>query len=99
MRKATRSVTEGEDEATSVPKQRTPRQAISIYEADLMRVWSKSSEAMIRSEAQRLIAEHGNEAAEVARREARRARNTRNHALARKYALVAAYISEQTQPA
>ena len=74
-------------------------QFISIYEVDLMRAWSKSSEAMVRSEAQRLITEHGDEAAEIARREARRARNARNHALARKYALVAAYISEQSQSA
>jgi hypothetical protein len=40
-----------------------------------MRAWSKSSEALVRSEAQRLIAEHGDEAV-VARREARMARNT-----------------------
>jgi hypothetical protein len=64
-----------------------------------MRAWSKSSEAMIRSEAQRLITQHGDEAVEIARREARRARNTRDHALARKYALVATYISEQSQSA
>jgi hypothetical protein len=57
-----------------------------------MRAWSKSSEAMIRSEAQRLITQHGDEAVEIARREARRARNTRDHALARKHALVALYF-------
>ena len=63
-----------------------------------MRAWSKSLEAMVRSEAERLIAEHGDKAVEIARRAARRARDQRNHALGRKYALVAAYITEQSKP-
>ena len=64
-----------------------------------MRAWSKSLEAMVRSEAERLIAEHGDKAVEIARREARRARDQRNHALGRQYALVAACITEQSKTA
>ena len=62
-----------------------------------MRAWSKSVEALVRSEAEHLIAEHGEKAVEVARRAARRWRDERNHSLARKYALVAAYISETSK--
>ena len=64
-----------------------------------MRALSRSAEAMVRSEAERLVAEHGNEAAEIARREARKARDRRKHRVARQYALVAAYITEQSKSA
>ena len=52
----------------------------------------------MRAEAQRLIAENGDKALEIARGAARRARDQRNHKLARQYALVAAYIAEQRKP-
>ena len=64
-----------------------------------MRAWSKSLEAMVRSEAERLIAEHGDKAVEIARREARKARDQRRHRVARQYALAAAYITEQSKSA
>jgi hypothetical protein len=51
------------------------------------------------SEADYLVAMHGEKAAEVARRAARTWRDKRNHLLARKYALVAAYITEQNKSA
>jgi ABC-type transporter MlaC component len=63
-----------------------------------MRAWSKSLEAMVPAEAQRLIAENVDKALEIARRAARNARNQRDHKLARQYALVAAYIDEQRKP-
>ena len=63
-----------------------------------MRAWSKPLEAMVRSEADRLIAEHGDKAVEIARRAARIERDKRNHALS-EYALVAAYITEQSKTA
>jgi len=65
--------------------------------ADHMRAWSRSLEAMVRAEAERLIAEHGNKAAEIARHEARKARDQHKHRVARQYALVAAYITEQSK--
>jgi alcohol dehydrogenase class IV len=58
-----------------------------------MRAWSRSIEAIARSEAERLSSELGVKALEFARREARKARDQRNHRLARQYALVAAYIA------
>jgi hypothetical protein len=64
-----------------------------------MRAWSKSLQAMVRSEADYLVAMHGEKAVEVARRAARMWRDKHNHSLARKYALVAAYISEQSKSA
>ena len=51
------------------------------------------------SRPRRLIAERGDKAVEIARRAARIARDKRNHALGRKYALVAAYITEQSKTA
>jgi hypothetical protein len=54
---------------------------------------------MVRSEADYLVAMHGEKAVEVARRPARIWRDKHNHSLARKYALVAAYISEQSKSA
>ena len=63
-----------------------------------MRSGFKLSEAVVRAEAQRLIAENGEKALEIARRAARRERDKRNHALARKYALVANYIAERINP-
>jgi len=62
-----------------------------------MRAWSKSLQAMVQSEADYLVEKHGEKAVEVARRAARIWRDKRNHSLARKYALVAAYISEQSK--
>ena len=62
-----------------------------------MRAWSKSLKAMVRAEAEHLMAEHGEKAVEVARRAARIWRDKRNHSLARKYALVAVYIAEQSK--
>jgi hypothetical protein len=67
--------------------------------ADHMRAWSKSLQAMVRSEADYLIGKHGEKAVEVARRAARIWRDKRNHSLARKYALVAAYIEEKSKSA
>jgi hypothetical protein len=64
-----------------------------------MRAWSKSLQAMVRSEADYLVEKHGEKAIEVARHAARTWRNKRNHSLARKYALVAAYIAEQSKSA
>ena len=70
------------------------RRAINAH----MRAWSKSLEAMVRAEPQRLIAENGERALEIARGAARRARDQHNHKLARQYALVAAYIAKQRKP-
>ena len=64
-----------------------------------MREWSRSLEAIVRSEAERLVMQHGDKAAEIARVQARRARDQNNHGLARQYALVAAYIAEQSKSA
>ena len=64
-----------------------------------MLAWSRSLEGIIRSEAARLVADHGDEAAEVARREARMARDKRKHHIARQYALVATYITENGKSA
>ena len=64
-----------------------------------MRAWSKSLQAMVRSEADYLVEKHGEKAVEVARRAARKWRDERNHSLARKYALVAAYIAERGKTA
>jgi hypothetical protein len=54
---------------------------------------------MVRSEADYLVAMHGEKAVEVARRAARMWRDKRNHSLARKYALVAAFIEEKSKSA
>jgi hypothetical protein len=65
-----------------------------------MRAWSKSLQALARSEADYLVEKHGEKAVEVARRAARIWRDKRNHSsLARKYALVAAYIAEKSKSA
>jgi len=67
-----------------------------------MQAWSRSIEAIARAEAERLVVQHGSKAVDFARREARRARDQRNHRLARQYALVAAYIAKNgtaTSPA
>ena len=65
-----------------------------------MRAWShRSIDGVVKAEAERLIAEHGKKALEVARHGARLARNKRSHRQARQYALVAAYIVEQTKTA
>jgi hypothetical protein len=64
-----------------------------------MRAWSKSAEALVRAKAEHLIAEHGEKAVEVARRAARMWRDKRNHSLARKYALVAIYIAQESKSA
>jgi hypothetical protein len=64
-----------------------------------MRGWSKSLQAMVRSEADYLLEKHGENAIEVARRAARMWRAKRNYSLARKYALVAAYIADKSKSA
>jgi hypothetical protein len=59
----------------------------------------RSVDGAVKAEAERLMAEHGKKALDIAREGARLARNKRSHRQARQYALMAAYIAEQAKAA